>query len=122
MMDLLAPLCFLYQLHPHQPTSTLAHQLFAAMLPPLPPSSREQLGPFYIDHALHGYPGATLLDPLQQGVASLLRALPSGSAVSLYCVDALLRKCGQLAASGGRCAAGQGGPGQGSMGFHRHTG
>ncbi|GAB4816684.1 hypothetical protein N2152v2_003730 [Parachlorella kessleri] len=100
----LAPLALLYLLHPHAPTSAAAHQLFAALLLPLPPAHHERLAPFYIDRALEGCSpgGATALDPLRAGLASMLQGLPAASPVGLYCMSRLLDKCGELEAAGSR--------------------
>ena len=102
----LAPLALLYLLHPHPPTFAAAHQLFAALLQPLPPAHRERLAPFYIDRALEGCSpggsGPTALDPLRAGLASLLQGLPAASPVGLYCMARLLDKCGELEAAGSR--------------------
>lgn len=97
--DRVAPIALLYLQFPHPPTAAACHQLLSALLPALPPPQREQMGPFYVDRALEAFSGTTDLQPLQQGVASLLRTLPRGSTVTLYCLQALLTKCGELGAS-----------------------
>lgn len=48
----------------------------------------------------HAAAGATALETLQQGLASVLCALPPGSMLGVYCVETLLHKCRALEAGG----------------------
>ena len=94
----LAPLAFLYLLHPHAPTATAAHQLFCALLVALlPEARREPLAAYYVQRCLEGCPGPTPLPQFGQGLATVLHALPVGSPVPLLCLERVLDRCQQLA-------------------------
>jgi hypothetical protein len=95
----LAPLAFLYLLHPHAPAATAAHQLFCALLVALlPEARREPLAAYFVQRSLEGCPGPTALPQLGQGLATVLQALPVGSPVALLCLEQVLDRCQQLAA------------------------
>lgn len=59
----LAPLAFLYLLHPHRPAAAAAHQLLCALMVAVPEAQRRPLAAYYVRRSLEGCPGAT---PLQQ--------------------------------------------------------
>lgn len=101
-----APLAFLYLLHPHRPAAVAAHQLFCALLVALPEQRREPLAAYYMQRSLEGCPaGSAPPAELGQGLATVLASLPLGSPVALLCLQQVLEACSVLAA---RCGAGAG--------------
>lgn len=118
----LAPLVFLYLLHPHRPAAAAAHQLFCALLVALPEERREPLAAFYVHRSLEGCSdGAPTPPELGQGLATVLASLPLGSPVPLLCLRQLLDACETLAA---RWVASWGGAGCGmgqARGARRHA-
>lgn len=94
----MAPLVFLYLLHPHQPTAVAAHQLFCALMTSQPERQREPLAPYYIKRSLEGLPGPTPVAQLGQGLLTIMQALPGpANPVALLCLERVLNHCHQLA-------------------------
>eukprot|EP00887_Chlorella_sp_A99_P000719 scaffold5.g719.t1 len=91
-----APLMFLYLLHPHRPASAAAHQLFCALVTAAPPAQRERLAPYYVMRCLEGFPGATPVAQLAAGLAAAVQALLPGSLVPLVCLERVLVRCREL--------------------------
>jgi hypothetical protein len=64
--ELLAPLAFLYLLHPHPPAALAAHSLLGAALAALPEGRRPPLAAYYVQRSLEGCPGPTPVPQLAQ--------------------------------------------------------
>ncbi|XP_002968688.2 uncharacterized protein LOC9650798 [Selaginella moellendorffii] len=91
------PILFLYICHPSKQAAEAAHQLFASFLSRRADSAREgslaeQLGVFYINRAMEGYPDFTPLEGLVAGVVEIVRCLPAGSVTIRHCIDQLVSK------------------------------
>lgn len=87
----LAPVAFLYLLHPHRPAAVAAHRLVCALLLAVQPEvAREPLASYYVQRSLEGVPGATPLPQFGQGLATAMQALPVGSPAALLCVQHVL--------------------------------
>ena len=129
VLNTLAPLAFLYLLHPHQGTVGAAHQMLWAVMA-TQPQHAQQLIPYYVTRCLENIPGELTtsanssngsrgngsapdsalsssqsglnqqLQNLSQGLSTAFAALPVGSPVAVLCVERLLGKCRELSAAG----------------------
>jgi len=121
-LDILAPLAFLYLLHPHPGTSSAAHTVLWALMGTRAQHA-EQLAPYYVTRCLEKLPlssphassssAATvstgtvapeLLQHLQhfsQGLATALATILPGSPLGLLCVERVLNKASEMAVAGG---------------------
>lgn len=115
--NILAPLGFLYLLHPHQGTAGAAHQLLWALMSSQPQNA-QQLVPYYVTRCLEGIPGDSAapnpngppssapntltqrLQNLSQGLSTAFSVLPTGSPVAVLCVERVLGKGRELSAAG----------------------
>ncbi|KAH7623326.1 hypothetical protein Ndes2526B_g01751 [Nannochloris sp. 'desiccata'] len=119
-LDILAPLAFLYLLHPHIATSTSAHTLLWSLMG-VGAQHAEQLAPYYVTRCLEKLPlsslststssatttvgtvASELLQHLQhfsQGLSTALATIPPGSPLGLLCVERILNKCSEMVVAG----------------------
>jgi hypothetical protein len=104
-MDGVAPVAFLYMLHPHPPAAGAAHDALCALLAALPPPLCEQLAPFYLARCLEGCPGVVSPARLAQGLATAAAGARAPSAAVAACVGAVAAAAAAAARRGADGAA-----------------
>jgi hypothetical protein len=90
----LAPLAFLYLLHPHPPTAAAAHNLLCSLLVAVPQPQRPPLAAYYVQRCLEGCPGTTSATQLAQVCSWSTRSWPGKAyVVSLSSCCSRCRHC-----------------------------
>lgn len=96
VFDRLAPLAFLYMLHPHLPTATSAHQLLWSVMTSSLPEEAQKLAPYYTSRCMEGYPHWVPGQLAAQGLGHMMQAMPCGSPVAVLCLEEMADRCKAL--------------------------